>query len=441
MLRLAYTSLFYLLTPFVLIRLMMRARRAPAYRRRWNERFALYGERHPQKGVWFHAVSVGEAEAVFPLVRTVRERFPALPILITTTTPTGSARVKAVFGDTISHVYLPYDLPGCVNRFFMHFKPILGVIMETEIWPNLYRGCGRTGIPLVIANARLSEKSARGYRLLRSLAAETLADVALIAAQTEQDAERFKFIGAASEKVAVVGNIKFDLQLPGDLGERSKIVRNQRFGDRPVWLCASTHEGEEEQLLGVFERLRQRFPTLLLVLVPRHPERFAKVAGKCRQRGLLVALHSEDAGCGAGTDVFVVDAMGVLRLYYAAADVAFVGGSLVPTGGHNALEAAAVGVPALFGPHMLNFDAIARLLTEAGAARQVRDQEALVKEVASLFADESLRLEMGAKGQALVERNRGALERLSGLLTRYLSRGGGNRPDAAGLAPIQAPER
>ena len=404
-----YSGILYLITPLVLLRLLVRGAKAPDYLKRWAERFAIYRGDITEGVIWFHAVSVGEAEAVFPLVRAIREAFPERPVLITTTTPTGSGRVTAVFGDSAQHVYLPYDLPGCIERFLGRFRPVLAVIMETEIWPNLFRGCGRRGIPLVIVNARLSVKSARGYGKLRAFTRDVLADVALIAAQTEADAQRFREIGALPESVRVTGNIKFDLQLPDDLPEQARTLRDNFFGGRPVWICASTHEGEEELLLNVFSQVRETCPRLLLVLVPRHPERFGRVAALCRNRGFAPVLHSEHKPCDAGTDIFLVDAMGVLRLYLAASDVAFVGGSLVPTGGHNILEPAAVGVPVLFGPHMFNFEKIAQQLMEAGAARQRADMKGLAEDLTRILTHRDVREDMGRKGREFVAGNRGAL--------------------------------
>ncbi|MEN8261569.1 MAG: lipid IV(A) 3-deoxy-D-manno-octulosonic acid transferase [Pseudomonadota bacterium] len=415
-----YSALLYLITPLVLIRLLLRGRKAPDYLRRWGERFARYEGEAAEGVIWFHAVSVGEAEAVFPLVRAVRQTFPEKPVLITTTTPTGSGRVTAVFGDSVEHVYLPYDLPGCIERFLRRFRPMLAVIMETEIWPNLFRGCARNGIPLAIVNARLSAKSARGYGKLRAFTKDVLADVTLIAAQTETDAERFREIGALPEKVRVAGNIKFDLQLRDDLADQARMLRNDRFGDRPVWICASTHEGEEEKLLDVFRRVRKTCPDLLLVLVPRHPERFDQVAALCLERGLAGVLHSEQRPCDAGTEVFIVDAMGVLRLYLAASDVAFVGGSLVPTGGHNILEPAAVGIPVLFGPHMFNFEKIAQQLVEAGAARQHAEITHLAEDLTRILTHSDLREDMGRKGREFVKGNRGALGRVVKILEGVL---------------------
>jgi 3-deoxy-D-manno-octulosonic-acid transferase len=417
--RLIYTALFYGLTPLILARLAWRSCKAPAYRRRWGERFALYSSTPANGVLWFHAVSVGEAEAAFPLVRALGRRFPHHPILVTTTTPTGSARVREVLGESVRHVYLPYDLPDCVARFLDHYRPVLAVVMETEIWPNLYRACGARGIPLAIVNARLSDRSAQGYARLRSLAGQSLTPVNRIAAQTSSDAERFIAIGAKPETVVIAGNIKFDLELPEDLFSRAAAIRAECFGARPVWIAASTHEGEEAEVLRAFEQVRRLYPELLLMLVPRHPERFDKAATLCRNRSLTVVRRTEGVPC-AGADVFILDTMGELRTFYAAGDIAFVGGSLVPVGGHNVLEPALAGLPVLFGPYMRNFEEAGLRLREAGGAAQIADAEELAHWVAKLLENAGLRGEMAGKGRLFVESGRGALGRVESLLADLL---------------------
>ena len=418
--RFLYTFLFYLAVPLVLARMLWRGRREPAYRQRWEERFGFYGDPQPSQGViWFHAVSVGEAEAAFPLIRAMARRFPNHPILVTTTTPTGSARVRAVLGDTVAHVYLPYDLPDGVSRFLAHFRPCLAVIMETEIWPNLYHACGVRGIPLAIVNARLSTRSAKGYARLGQFTRDTLTNVGLVATQTHADAERFLSVGARGASVKVTGNIKYDLELPPDYFKQATGLRRALFGYRPVWVAASTHEGEEALVLQAFASLRARCPALLLALVPRHPPRFDKVAGLCLAEGLALSRRSLGEG-GENAEVFLVDTLGELRLFYAASDIAFVGGSLVPVGGHNVLEPALAGIPVLFGPHMFNFAEAGRRLLEAGGAIQVEDAVDLARRVGELLQDLGAAKRMGENGRAFVEAGRGALgrveEALAGLL-------------------------
>lgn len=415
-----YSFLFYLLTPVILLRMVWRGQREPAYRQRWRERFGFYGKAATsQPCVWFHAVSVGEAEAAFPLIRAISRHLQHTPILVTTTTPTGSSRVKSVLGNQVAHVYLPYDLPDGVLRFLNHFRPCLAVVMETEIWPNLFHSCGKRRIPLAIVNARLSERSARGYARLGGFTRNTLQNVQLIAAQTRADAERFLAVGACSESVTVTGNIKYDLELPADYFQQAAGLRQSLFGNRPVWIAASTHEGEENLLLNVFASLRKTCPHLLLVLVPRHPPRFDLVARLCLAEGFKLGRRSlhEDAIL---SDIFLVDTLGELRLFYAASDIAFVGGSLVPVGGHNVLEAAIAGVPVLFGPHMFNFKEAGKLLVEAGGAEQLADADQLALTVSELLTDAQRCKRMGERGRQFVESGRGALGRVEEALLAML---------------------
>ena len=266
--RTLYSVTFYLLIPFILLRLLWRSIKAPAYRERWRERFAVYGSHFPEGVIWFHAVSVGEAEALFPLVRKLQHHYPQSRLLITTTTPTGSARVQAVLGQSVAHVYLPYDTPDIVRRFMNTFKPVLAVVMETELWPNLFAYCGENGIPLYVINARLSERSARGYAKIPALMQPLLANVKHIAAQTQEDAERFIAIGAEVEQVSVAGNIKFDLEIPKEMIDKGKQLKTDEFQNRYVWLAASTHQGEEQVLLDIYKELKPRIPELLLLIVP-----------------------------------------------------------------------------------------------------------------------------------------------------------------------------
>ena len=382
--RFFYSCLFYLLIPFILLRLLWRGIKAPAYRCRWRERFALYNKKFPKGVIWFHAVSVGEAEALFPLVRQIQKQHPDAKLLITTTTLTGSARVKAVMRETVTHVYLPYDVPDAVNRFMHCFKPKLAVIMETEIWPNLFVYCGKNDIPLYIINARLSEKSSRSYQKIPSLVHPALAQVNLIATQTQDDANRFIAIGAESEKVKTLGNIKFDVEIPQSTIEQGLQIKADLFGGRFVWLIASTHKDEEAIFLEIYKEIKKKIPELLLVIVPRHPERFANVKKLCEQHQLGVVMRTAGDRVYTETDVYLVDTMGELKMLYATADVAFVGGSMVPRGGHNILEAAAVGVPVMFGPNMFNFKEIARGVLSRDAAIQCQNKDDIVNSILTL---------------------------------------------------------
>ncbi len=417
-----YSALLYLLLPLMLLRLQWRGIKSPAYRQRWQERLACYPPNSTTTThIWFHAVSVGEAEALFPLVQQLQARHPSLSLLVTCTTPTGSARIKAVLGNSVMHVYLPYDTPDAVQRFIRHFNPQLAVIVETEIWPNLFHACARHCVPLYIINARLSEKSARGYQKLSALIKPALLPISGIAAQSDEDAKRYASIGVPVERLQTVGNIKFDVSIPTTVIEQGQLLKCQLFSGRFVWLCASTHADEELVLLKIYQSLKaSAIPELLIVLVPRHPERFAAVNKIAGQLGLDTVLRTSSTPCGAATDVYLADTMGELKMLYAACDVAFVGGSLVPKGGHNILEPTAVGVPVLFGPFMDNFKDIAKGILQAEAAIQCQEPVELTAAIAGLYAAPLQRRLMVEQGKQFLQGNRGALERISQLLEQGL---------------------
>lgn len=406
--RSVYTLILYLLTPIALLRLIWRGRRAPAYWQRWGERFGFITATEGAAPIWVHAVSVGEVQAAVPLLRALSKRYPDVPLLVTTTTPTGSEQVQNLFEGRVRHVYMPYDLPGAVRRFLDSARPRLALIMETEIWPNLYHACSQRNIPVLLVNARLSARSAAGYRRVHRLTAATLGCLRGIAAQDRADAERLVELGAPPERVKVTGSIKFDMQVPASLTERAAVLRRDWGVQRPIWIAASTHEGEDELVLDAHRQIRARYPHALLVLVPRHPERFARVAALCREQGWNTVLRSEQVPTPTSAAVFVGDSMGELLLFFAAADVAFIGGSLIPHGGHNPLEASAQRVPVLFGPYMFNFELIAKLLLEAGAAREVGDSGQLADSVMNWLADPAARNIAGERGAAVVEANKGA---------------------------------
>lgn len=414
--RIVYSVLFFLLIPFILLRLLLRSIKAPDYRRRWHERLGFYPI-NPQTGViWFHAVSVGEAEAVFPLIKRFQQLHPDLHILVTTTTPTGSARVQAVLHNTIQHVYLPYDIPFIVKRFLRNFRPVLAVIMETELWPNLYHYCSVDKIPVYVINARLSEKSAKGYRKLPSLIQPLLANIQQIAVQSPEDAQRFMALGAKTEQVKIYGNIKFDLAIPDDTINTGKKLKTTEFKERFVWLAASTHYGEEQLLINAYLALKKTIPALMLVIAPRHPERFSEVEKLCKNNGLSVIARTAGELCQRATDVYLADTMGELKMLYAACDIAFVGGSLVPVGGHNILEAMAAGAPVLFGAYMANFKEIAGKALQHKAAIQCLDQEAIIQAVKTLHAQNETCVALINNGKSVIEQNRGAIIRLYEML-------------------------
>lgn len=388
----------------------------------WNKLGQRFGAGFPvlDSCIWVHAVSVGEAQAAAPLIRSLLERFPGRKLLVTTVTPTGAARVEALFGDAVIHSYIPFEIPLAVNRFFDAVKPEIALIMETEIWPNLYRGCGIRGIPLVLVSARISPRSVPGYRRLLPLFRETLSHGIIIAAQSKADAQRFLALGASDERTRITGNIKFDIELEADLDERGARLRSELFGERPVWIAASTHDGEEHQVLDAHRELLASWPDLLLVLVPRHPERFATVRERTERAGFAVVARTDDRSCHPTTEVFLGDTMGELPLFYAASDIAFVAGSLIPVGGHNLLEPAALSKPVISGPHVFNAQEIADMFIERGGCLIARDAVELSRVVGSLLADAERAAEIGKNAFELVEINRGALKRLLVLLEPLL---------------------
>ncbi|ANY89692.1 MULTISPECIES: lipid IV(A) 3-deoxy-D-manno-octulosonic acid transferase [Pseudomonas] len=421
--RTLYTLLFHLGLPLVALRLYLRARKAPAYGQRIAERFACKLAPMHQGGIWVHAVSVGESIAAAPMIRALLKAYPDLPITLTCMTPTGSERIRAMFADEprIQHCYLPYDLPWAAGRFLDHVRPRLGIIMETELWPNHIHQCTKRGIPVALANARLSERSARGYARFAGLTGPMLAEMSLIAVQTEAEAERFRSLGARPECVQVTGSIKFDLKIDEQLQPRARALREQWGAEqRPVWIAASTHDGEDALILQAHRELLQVHGDALLILVPRHPERFDAVHALCREQFETVR-RSSGAPVSGQTAVLLGDTMGELLFLYALADIAFVGGSLVATGGHNPLEPAALALPVIMGPHVFNFLEISTMLREAGALQQVDDAEGLCGAVRRLIELPQDARRMGLAGKAVMQANQGALERLLQALGNYLA--------------------
>lgn len=414
-----YTLLLYPLLPIVLIRLLWRSLKSPAYRQKWHQRLGDT-PRFEQPPIWVHAVSVGEVQAALPLLKQLLATYPDSPLLVTTTTPTGADRLQQSLGERVTHSYLPYDLPFAVKRFFSNSQPSLGLVMETEIWPNLYHIAKESAIPLMLINARLSRRSARSYGRFKALTQATLRCLDAVAAQAPADAERFIALGAPEQKVFMSGNVKFDMTVAHSQLEEAEALRRVWGSDRSIWIAASTHEGEEEQVLQAFERVNKLVPQALLVLVPRHPERFDKVENLCFKQGLSVVRRSSQRPCSKETDVFLGDTMGELAMFYAAADVAFVGGSLVPVGGHNLLEAAAVGLPVLIGPYTYNFEYISELLLDRNAARRVMDSDELGRAVIEFLKEPNLRDAAGEQGRKVVAENRGAVDVVMGLITKRL---------------------
>ena len=407
-----YTLVYYLLLPFIFLRLLWRARKAPDYAKRWPERLGFFPAPPQTGGLWLHSVSVGETIAAAPLIKQIQQAYPQLPIVITTMTPTGSDRVRAIFGDSVFHVYIPYDIPCAVNRFLAKTQPKLVLIMETELWPNLIHCCHQNNIPQIVMNARMSERSARGYQRFAKLAKGMLGKLSLVAAQTAGDAERLLSLGLLQEQLVVTGSLKFDIRVSEEIKSQAQGLRSSWGNDRPIWIAASTHAGEDEQVLAAYQWLRQKLPDLLLVLVPRHPERFTQAAVLCQSSGLNVSRRSAQEAVTADTQVMLSDTMGELLLLYATADVAFVGGTLVPTGGHNFLEPAALGVPVICGPHRFNFAQVSEMLLVAGAMREVSNASELGTAVLAVLTQPTLHQQMSSAGAAVIAANRGAQQRM-----------------------------
>ena len=420
LLRALYSAVLYVLTPVTLYHLIWRGFRYPEYFQRWNERYGSYDMPGSPVDVWLHAVSVGEVNAAAPVVNALLRRHRGLRLLITTITPTGSERVQALWGDRVLHVYSPYDLPGAVARFLRHFPPRLALIMETELWPSLLFGCHDRKVPVYILNARLSARSLRGYSVLRPLIARMLRTVRRVAAQSGDDAARFVQLGAAPEQVRDVGNLKFDIPVPDTVADIVAGFRKHLSAQRRVWIAASTHEDEEAPVLAIHARLRKRWPDLLLLWAPRHPERFPRVVDAARDAGWTAGTRRADRWPSASDDVFVLDTLGELMAFYACADVAFVGGSLQAIGGHNMLEPAAVGTPAVTGPHLHNFSEISRRLKEAEALVIAPDAAGVAAAIEDLLADDARRHDMAGRGRALVEHGRGALARTLAMIAPHL---------------------
>lgn len=414
MMRLFYNVLVFVGLPLAAVYWGWRALLDPSFRGRWYQRFGFGYPKHDTstRQIWIHAVSVGEVQAAAPLVRALRDAVPDARVLITTVTPTGGDRVRLLFKDGVDHAYAPYDIRPAVRRFYDLVRPDLAIIIETELWPNLYHAAGVRGIPLVLASARISPRSMPRYRRLVGLFRDALSNGIIIAAQSEVDRQRFVELGAPEGRTFVSGNIKFDHQLDEGVAQAGAELRDSSFSGRPVWVAASTHAGEEEVLVDAHLRLRERWPDALLVLIPRHPGRFDDAAGLLDERRVSYVRRTDAVPVPAEASVLLGDTMGEVNLFYAAGDVAFVGGSLVPVGGHNLLEPAALSLPILVGPHLFNSEDIAGMFTECGAAEVVTDATEIVNAVDSLFRREQLRETMGGKARALISDNRGAVGRL-----------------------------
>jgi 3-deoxy-D-manno-octulosonic-acid transferase len=421
--RYLYSALFYVLLPLILLRMLWRSRRAPAYRRRLVERFGFFaappGPARP--AIWVHAVSLGETLAAAPVIENLLQTYPDHRLVITTTTPTGSEQVQALFGERVFHIYAPWDLPGAVRRFLRRTRPRLLLIMETELWPNMLHYTQAAGCKIVLANARLSERSARGYARIGGLSRDMLAKLDSVACQSAVDGQRFLGLGLPDKALHITGNIKFDLELDGAMRARVTSLRAAFGADkRAIVVAASTHPGEDERVLAAFKQVRRSLDNCLLVLAPRHPERFEAVHTLCVSEGWQVVRRSCGLNPAVDDDIVLADSIGELLLLLGIATVAVVGGSLEKHGGHNVLEAAAWGVPVITGPHMYNFSQASSLLCDAGAMTMLDDPAALGDSLEGLLHNPQQRRQMGAAGQQVVADNRGAKKRLLQLVAENL---------------------
>lgn len=415
--RAIYTALLYGLLPFLPLRLAWRARKQPEYLQHIGERFGFYSAKPSKPIVWLHAVSVGETRAAAPLIKLFQQRNPDYQILLTHMTPTGRATSEELWGDEILRCYLPYDYPFAVSKFLRNFQPCLGMLLETELWPNLIAICHEQHVPLALVNARLSERSARGYARFPRLVGDALNQLALIAAQTNADGDRLQSL--FSGHVTVMGNLKFDNTVAAGQIELGKKLRAQFGADRPVWLAASTRDGEEKLLLETLQKIQTA--DALAIIVPRHPQRFNAVAELLKSNRIPYQRRSENAAIAQSTRVVLGDSMGEMFAYFAASDVAFIGGSLVPLGGQNLIEACAVGAPVLIGPHTFNFAEATDQAIVCGAAMRVADASVLAREIDHLFAAPARRKFMAEAGLAFTAAHRGASARAYELVSSLLA--------------------
>ena len=408
--RFFYSLLITLLIPFVLLYFAFRGLRDRAYLNRLGERFGFLPKNVKAGGILVHAASVGEFNAASPLIRALLKTYPGRSITVTSLTPTGSERVQSELGDKISHCYIPLDLPGAVSRFLSRLQPQLIIVMETEIWPNLYLQAQRLNIPLMMANARLSQRSVSRFQRMPGFVKDVLQAVDWIGAQSTDDQNRLTGCGADPQAVELTGNLKFDLATPASLNEQSAALRSRWNSSRPVLVAGSTHEADESVVIPAFVDLLKNLPNALLILVPRYPERFARATQLANAAGLRTELHSQGEACSEQAQCFVIDTIGELMTYYACGDVAFVGGSFGDQGGHNALEPAALGKPVLLGPNMENAREIASQLLQRDAARRITNQQDFQQTAEQILTDGVLRDSMGQAGRDLVEQNKGALD-------------------------------
>lgn len=420
-----YNLLGCFAVPVAFAQVLWRSVRNPAWRTGWGERFGGGARVGGDGCIWVHAVSMGEVNAAMPLVRALRSRYAGWPLVLTTATPTGMRRARELFGAAGVEVrFGPYDIPPAVHRFFDRVRPRVAIFMETELWPNLHHACVLREVPRIIASARISSRSWPRYRRLRALTRPMLAQGIVVAAQTDADARRFRLLGAPDDQVLVAGNLKFDVPVDPAVLDRAGELRTGVLSNRATWVAGSTHAGEEELLLDAHAQVRDRIPDALLVLAPRHPDRFEAVADLLNRRAIRFVRRSRAQDAVPETSVLLLDTVGELTAFYAASTVAFVGGSLVPVGGHNLIEPAALGVPVVTGAHHENNPDVARSMFDTGAAVRVEGANPLALQVIAWLLDPAAARRVGAAGDAMVHTNRGALQRLLGLVAARLPAGG-----------------
>ncbi|WP_257286425.1 lipid IV(A) 3-deoxy-D-manno-octulosonic acid transferase [Endozoicomonas sp. SESOKO1] len=423
--RFIYSLLLYLISPLAMVRLYLRSRKAPEYWQRKSERFGFFSVPTSDKPIiWVHSVSMGETIASGPLVKELQKNYPTHGVLITTMTPTGSAQVGKIHGDSVDHVYASYDLPGAVRRFLDKVQPVMAIVIDTELWPNTIAACHKRSIPVLITNARLSERSARGYGRFSFLTRPMLKEINMVAAQNHETGRRFLELGLPRQQLSVTGSIKFDLDVSPEIITAGQALRQkwqQGMGsDIRILVAASTHEGEDQQVLDAFQTILAESPEVRLLIVPRHPERFDRVHQLILDNQLSVVRHSQGTRPSHATRVILGDTMGEMMKLFAASDIAFVGGSLVPTGGHNMLEPAALKLPVLSGPHVFNFEEISESLIQAGGLKIVNDSKALARCTIRLVQDKDEYESMSQRAGEFVRENRGALQKTLMLVDQFL---------------------
>jgi 3-deoxy-D-manno-octulosonic-acid transferase len=419
--RFLYTIIFYLLLPFILLRLWIKNRNTPNGLQFWHERLGFGLRPFSPGGIWIHAVSVGESMAAIPLIKLLQQRYPDIPITVTNETLTGAERIRVELGESVTQLYFPYDLPLILRKFFKALQPKLLILLETELWPNLLVTCQLYQVPVVLVNARLSERSAKSYRRILPIIRKMLKSIDVIAAQFQADADRFIALGFPAEKIQVTGSLKFDLTLPLQLTEQAQLWRKIWGEKRLVWIAASTHPGEEELILQAFTEARRFYPSLLLVSIPRHVDRVPQLEQLYNSQAYKIIKRSEQNESEVGdVDVFIGDTMGELLIFYAAADIAFIGGSLVEKGGQNPLEPAAIGLPLLTGPYTFNFETITEQLKQRNVEIQVTNAKELAEQVIALLSDPARRQQKAHEAKKFVAENKGSVLRQMQLIESFL---------------------